>query len=149
MLLHLMFLISKSLPPLSLVEMSTDFEVSKLCCEARISFRVFVAGNVERCVLCAAMHVVHGGLLVARGKEKVWYDSVYSTTRSFPYYSLATPLLPVCVFSGCLILCLIFQGKLFVTQARAKSDICCKPRRYSNSGEFRDYSDLLENRGTN
>jgi hypothetical protein len=93
--------------------------------------------------------VVHRGLLVARGKEKVWYNSVYSTTRSSPYYSLATPLLPVCAFSGCLIMCLIFQGKLFVTQARAKSDISCKPKRYSNSGAIRDYSDLLANRCTN
>jgi hypothetical protein len=42
--------------------------------------------------------VVRGGLLVARGKENVWYNSVYSTTRSSPYYSLAAPLLPVCVF---------------------------------------------------
>jgi hypothetical protein len=35
------------------------------------------------------------------GKDKVWYNSHYSTTRSSPYYSLATSLLPVCVFSGC------------------------------------------------
>jgi hypothetical protein len=43
--------------------------------------------------------VVHGGLLVAPGKENVW-DSLYSITRSSPYYSLATPLLPVCVFQA-------------------------------------------------
>jgi hypothetical protein len=48
-----------------------------------------------------SISVVHEGLLVARGKEKVWDNSLYSTTRSSPYYSLATPLLPVCVFSGC------------------------------------------------
>jgi hypothetical protein len=29
--------------------------------------------------------VVHGGLLVARGKEKVWGHSLYSNTRSSPY----------------------------------------------------------------
>jgi hypothetical protein len=29
--------------------------------------------------------VVHGGLLVARGKEKVWGNSLYSNTRSSPY----------------------------------------------------------------
>jgi hypothetical protein len=102
----------------------------------------------DNVIVTHAIYVVHGGLLVARGKEKVWYNSVYSTTRSSPYYSLATPLLPVCVFSGCLILCLIFQAKLFVTQARAKS-ISCKPRRYSNSEAIRDYSDLLANRCTN
>jgi hypothetical protein len=82
-------------------------------------------------------------------KEKVWYNSVYSTIRSSPYYSLDTPLLPICGFSGCLILCLICHGKLFVTQARPKSDISCKPRRYSNSGAIREYSDLLANRCTN
>jgi hypothetical protein len=45
--------------------------------------------------------VVHGGVLVARGKENVLGNSLYSNTRSSPYYSLATPLLPVCAFSGC------------------------------------------------
>jgi hypothetical protein len=36
--------------------------------------------------------VVRGGLLVARGMEKVWYNSLYSTTRSF----LTTVWLPLC-----------------------------------------------------
>jgi hypothetical protein len=54
--------------------------------------------------------VVSGGLLVARGKEKVWYNSVYSTTRSSPYYSLATPLLPVCGIFRLLDSVLYFPG---------------------------------------
>jgi hypothetical protein len=56
---------------------------------------------IYRGLVITNMGVVHGRLLVARGKGKVGYNSLYSTTRSSPYYSLATPLLPVCVFSGC------------------------------------------------
>jgi hypothetical protein len=46
---------------------------------------------------CQLPHdVVHVGLLVARGKENVWDNLLYSKTTSSPYYSLATPLL--CVY---------------------------------------------------
>jgi hypothetical protein len=61
-------------------------------------------------LIFGAFSVVHGGLLVARGKEKGRCNLLYSNTRSSPYKSLATPLLPVCVFSRCKILGLIFSG---------------------------------------
>jgi hypothetical protein len=64
--------------------------------------------------------VVHRGLLVARGKENVWDTSLYSTTRSSPYYSLATPLLTVCVFQAARF-CALYSRVNFLLHRRGQT----------------------------